>query len=194
MFTIDGFIEECRSALRETTPQVAVREVVERAVADPATARTFAPDRSAFDVLHRSDELTVLHLALPPGIGSMPHNHLMWAVVGVIEGQEDNAFFVRADGGLAPRGGRELRNRDVLSMGDDAIHAITNPKTSYLSALHVYGGDLVGAERSEWDASGRTERPYDESRIEALVARVRAREAELGRGLTGDEIHQLVRS
>ena len=189
MFTIDGFIDDCRTAAAAGVG--AVREVVERAVADPSTARTFTPDRGAFDVLHRSDDLTVLHLALPPTIGSAPHDHLMWAVVGVIDGQEDNTFFRAQPGVLETSGGRSLQSGDVLAMGDDTVHAIRNPKRSYLSALHVYGGDLLGAARSEYGPDG-SPRPYDEGRIMSLVKAVNEAEDRLGRGVTADELNALL--
>jgi len=48
-----------------------------------------------------------------------PHEHRMWAVIGMYGGQEDNAFYRRASGGLEPAGGRELPAGDVLVMGDD---------------------------------------------------------------------------
>ena len=188
MGTVDTLIAECHEATREGTPTLAVRDVLERVLADPATARLFAPDRAAFDVLHRAEDLTVLHIALPPGLGSLPHDHRMWAVVGVLDGQEDNTFFLRRQDGLEERGGRHLQARDVLVMGDDTVHAIKNPRSRYLSAIHVYGGDLLASGRSEWDGDGRNERSYDETRIPALVARANAAEDRLGRPLTAADL------
>lgn len=42
--------------------------------------------------LFSSAALTVQHLAWPPGTGSPPHDHRMWAVVAVYRGEEHNAF------------------------------------------------------------------------------------------------------
>jgi predicted metal-dependent enzyme (double-stranded beta helix superfamily) len=191
-FDVDELVSECRAALQEAKPALAVKEVVERAVADPATARAFTPDRSEFNVLHRADDLTVLHIGLAPSLGSVPHDHRMWAVVGIIDGQEDNTFFRRAPDELVTSGGRSLQNRDVLVMGDDTIHAIRNPKTHYVSALHVYGGDLIGAERSEWDRAGKVEQAYDHVRFTRVFDSVRAEEDRLGRSLVADEVQHVV--
>lgn len=188
MFTIDGFVADCVSALSEATPALAVRDLVERAAADPAAASVFTPDRCEFGVLHRSDELTVLHLAFPPSLASGRHDHRMWAVVGILDGREDNAFYRRGgDSGLVQSGGRSLAPRDVLVMGDEVIHEIRNPTARYLSALHVYGGDLIGTAREEWDAEGRA-RPYDHARLLRAVDGMRAAEEELDRPLTADEV------
>jgi predicted metal-dependent enzyme (double-stranded beta helix superfamily) len=90
----------------------------------------------------------------------------MWAVVGIYEGQEDNQFFRRADGGLVESGGRSLRVSDTLAVGDDTIHAIRNPLERHaLAAVHVYGGDLIGAARSMWTRPGYDEQPYVDTKV-----------------------------
>ena len=189
VFDIDAFVQECLDARSEASPAVAVRETVERVVRDRAASSVFTPDRSAFEVLHRSDELTVIHIALAPRMRSTTHDHTMWAVVGILDGQEDNAFFRDGtDGGLVPSGGRSLEPGETLAMGTDTIHHIRNPRDRYLSALHVYGGDLLGTERREWDADGSSPRPHDNDAPIRMAALARAEEDRLGRGLTGDEV------
>ena len=103
----------------------------------------------------------MLHIAWTPGMRLNPHEHAMFAVVGMYGGQEDNAFFRRTAGGLEPAGGRELSAGHVLVMGEDAIHAVANSRREYAVALHVYGGDFFDAVRSEWDATTFAERPRD---------------------------------
>ena len=42
MFTVEGFVEECRAALKDTMPEAAVRDVVARWMARPdQIARVF---------------------------------------------------------------------------------------------------------------------------------------------------------
>lgn len=191
MFDLDNFVQECHGALEEATPIPAVADVVRRAVTDRTIEHVLTPDRSAYGVLHRCDALTVLHLGFPPTLGSSVHEHLMWAVVGIHRGQEDNTFFRHSAGGAPePSGGRELRDGDVMAMGEDTVHAIRNPLRSYLSALHVYGGDLIGAPRREWDETG-TSRPFDNDRALSAVAAVKAEEDRLGRPLQPDDIRRL---
>ena len=111
--------------------------------------------------LHLSPELTVLKVVWTPKMRIYPHNHQMWAAIGIYTGGEDNAFYRRSPAGLAESGGTELREHDVCLLGDDTIHAVTNPTAVYTGAIHVYGGDLVHAERSQWDFDTFAERPYD---------------------------------
>ena len=46
-------------------------------------------------------------------------------------------------------------------LGRDIIHSVTNPMPRLTEAIHVYGGDFYGAERSEWDPETLGEKPYD---------------------------------
>ena len=166
MFDIDEFVASCDAALTETQPMLAVKEILDRAISEPG-ALAAALGGLGFGVLHRSGDLTVAHVVIPAGSPqSPPHDHRMWALVGIYAGQEDNTFFRRADGGLAESGGRSLHVSDTIAMGDDTIHAIRNPlDRSTLAAVHVYGGDLFGTERSMWTGPDHTEQPYDDKKV-----------------------------
>ncbi len=93
-----------------------------------------------------------------------PHDHRMWAVIGIYGGQEDNAFYRRSTPGartLVDSGGTQLVEGDVLLLGDDVIHSVTNPREVLTGALHVYGGDFFDTPRSQWGPGPREERPWD---------------------------------
>jgi predicted metal-dependent enzyme (double-stranded beta helix superfamily) len=168
MFDVDEFIEECRRGLAEHEPRRAVREVLTRAVSDSAgVADALDHHHAGITMLHRADDLTVLNVVWGPGMRLGPHDHRMWAAIGIYAGQEDNAFFRRLGDTITDSGGKQLRERDVVLLGDDAIHSVTNPLRSYTGAIHVYGGDFVAQDRSQWDPTTRTEEPYD---LEAILA------------------------
>lgn len=176
MLDTDEIVDRCVQAIGEHTPQLAVRDAITELVRDPnALSAAIGPiTEGGIKVLHRAADLTVLHLAWTPGMKLNPHEHAMFAVVGMYGGQEDNAFFRRGDHGLEPSGGRELVAGDVLVMGHDAIHAVTNPRREYAVALHVYGGDFFDAQRSEWDAASLEERPRDMNGTLRLFAEANA--------------------
>ena len=165
MFDIDRFIGECRAAVAEAEPHRAVREVLERAVSEPAAVGdALAPTEGGLTLLHESPELTVLHVVWAPGMRLFPHDHNMWAAIGIYAGQEDNEFFRRAGDDrrhLAPTGGREIVEGEVLMLGDDVIHAVSNPRRRLTGAIHVYGGDFVREPRSQWGPGAEVEQPYD---------------------------------
>jgi predicted metal-dependent enzyme (double-stranded beta helix superfamily) len=164
MFDIDRFIDDCLAARQEAEPRLAVKELLARTVADPSSvAAALPPERAEIQRLHVSPELTVLKVVWTPGMSFRPHDHRMWAAIGIYAGGEDNTLYRRAgDGsGLVESGGRELRTGDTFLLGDDTIHAVTNPTAQHAGAIHVYGGDLLATPRSEWDPDTHDELPYD---------------------------------
>ena len=163
MFEIERFIEQCRLAVKERDAQRVVRELVEEAVSDPAQLMRAIgePQRAGLNKIYVADDLTILNLCWGPQMNLQPHDHRMWAVIGMYGGQEDNGFYRRKSGGLEPVGGKELPAGDVLVMGDDVIHSVANTKREFAVALHVYGGDFFSGERSEWTFDTFEERPRD---------------------------------
>ena len=57
------------------------------------------PKRSEVQKLYHSSDLTILNVIWAPRMTIMPHNHQMWAVIGVYTGREDNIFWRRVPGG-----------------------------------------------------------------------------------------------
>jgi predicted metal-dependent enzyme (double-stranded beta helix superfamily) len=184
MLELAEIVDRCQTAIDDPTPPLAVRDVVDELIRDPsALGAAIGPiTEGGIKVLHRADDLTVLHIAWTPGMVLNPHEHGMFAVVGMYGGQEDNTFFRRSDHGLEATGGRELTGGDVLVMGRDAIHAVANTRREFAVALHVYGGDFFDAVRSEWDEDTLAERPRD---VEATMRRFAAANA-AWRAETGD--------
>jgi predicted metal-dependent enzyme (double-stranded beta helix superfamily) len=181
MFDLDRFIEECRAALAEGEGgQRPIRELTTRAVRDPGAvlAGLGEPQCGGLNVLHRSPELTVLNVVWAPRMTLMPHNHGMWAVIGVYTGGEDNIFWRRLPdspaGAVEAAGARSLRAGDCTALGRDIIHSVTNPLSRLTGAIHVYGGDFFAAGRSEWDAETLSERPYDLEKAKRMFAEANA--------------------
>jgi predicted metal-dependent enzyme (double-stranded beta helix superfamily) len=167
MFDLHRFISDCRAAVSADPTHKSAREIVARAVADPAAvvAGLGEPERAGVQKLYTSDELTILNVVWAPGMTIMPHNHLMWAVIGVYTGREDNIFWRRlpgdAGGKIEAAGAKSLGPRDAEPLGRDIIHTVNNPLSRFTGAIHVYGGDFFAAARSEWDPETLLERPYD---------------------------------
>jgi predicted metal-dependent enzyme (double-stranded beta helix superfamily) len=149
--------------LTEANAHAAVKEIVARAVAQPAEILKALgePKLAGIQPLYRSDSLTIINFLWGPCMRLYPHNHLMWAVIGVYGGREDNVFYRRTDRGLLELGGKTLDSRDVIPLGDAVIHAVSNPLDQITAGIHVYGGDFFAMSRSEWDPNTFEERPWD---------------------------------
>ena len=179
MFDLDAFLADCTAARREGEPLRAMKEVLARAVAEPdAVAAALPPERAELVRLHCAPDLTVLKLVWAPGMRLWPHDHRMWAAIGIYSGGEENEFFRRNGTSLTDAGGRSLRPGDVCLLGDDVIHAVENPTTKFAGAIHVYGGDFFREPRSEWGDPPYREQPFD---VERLQAHFEAANASAGR-------------
>ena len=166
MFDLDRFKADCCAPATERSALPAVREVVARAVEDPrAVLKAFGdPVRAEVQTLHRSADLTILNVIWGPRMTVMPHNHEMWAVIGIYTGREDNILWRRpgeASNRIEAAGAKALSEREALPLGDDIIHSVTNPIGRLTGAIHVYGGDFFGVPRKEWDPERLVEQPYD---------------------------------
>jgi predicted metal-dependent enzyme (double-stranded beta helix superfamily) len=163
MFEKEGFVENCHAALKEHDPHSAIRELVTKAVATPSeiTRALGEPKRAGVQTIYRANDLTILNLCWGPHMKFKPHDHRMWAVIGIYGGREHNTFYRRAKQGLEQHGTKELNAKDTTPLGATVIHAVTNPLDRITAALHVYGGDFFATPRSEWDPESFEERPYD---------------------------------
>ncbi len=163
MFQTDRFIEACRAALAESDAQGAIRELVASACSEPLQLmRSLGePERAGVNTIYKADDLTILNLCWGPQMQFHPHDHRMWAVIGIYSGCEQNTFFRRSDGGLTRHGVKELNAKDTVPLGKNIIHAVTNPLDRITAAIHVYGGNFFATARSEWDPQTFEEHPYD---------------------------------
>lgn len=170
MFETDRFIEDCHAALREADARGAVQEIVARAAAHPAqVVRALGePVRGEIQTIYTGADMTILNLLWGPRLFAGPHDHRMWAVIGIYGGEEHNVFYRRTADGLARQGEKKLVTGDVTALGENAIHAVRNPLDKITAAIHVYGGDFFQTPRSEWDEETFEERPYDVQRVKRL--------------------------
>jgi predicted metal-dependent enzyme (double-stranded beta helix superfamily) len=177
MFSVEQFIADCRAAVAQDRTHRAVREVVARAVSDPPAIlhALGEPARGGVQKLYHAPDLTIFNVVWPPRMTVMPHNHNMWAVIGIYTGREDNIFWRRMGGGrIEAAAAKALSERDAEPLGENIIHSVTNPISCLSGAIHVYGGDLLGAPRSEWDPETLLEQPGDVARTIRLLEEANA--------------------
>jgi predicted metal-dependent enzyme (double-stranded beta helix superfamily) len=166
MFDLDHFVADCAAARADADPRRAVKEVLVRALRQPREVERALPaQRAEIARIHASPELTILKVVWAPGMDIYPHDHRMWAAIGIYGGREDNTFYRRSADGLVVSGGKQLAERDAVLLGDDTIHSVSNPEATFTGAIHVYGGDFFSQPRSEWDPVTSVEAPYDVERM-----------------------------
>ena len=162
-FDIDRFVEDVQLARVERDGQSAIEEVLRRAVSRPAgiLAAVGEPLEAGIHTIFRHRDLTILNVVWAPMMVLLPHNHGMWASIGIYTGREDNIFWERQRRSVTAAGAASLSEKQVLGLPIDAIHSVTNPIGRLTGAIHIYGGDFFAPGRSEWDPETLRERPWD---------------------------------
>jgi len=177
MFDKDHFIRDCINAL--SGGQGAISEVVEKAVSKNARAMSGLgePSHAGITPIYRSHDLTIINFVWAPYMSLMPHNHQMFAVMGIYSGREDNILWRRTETTIEATGAISLGAGDVANLGRDIIHSVLNPIGKMTCALHAYGGDFFEPDepRSEWDHETLIERPWDIGKVKSLFQEAEAR-------------------
>ena len=115
-------------------------------------------------LLHASENLTIYHITLSPGLQYPAHNHLMDALIGIYRGGETNFIYpVAADQLLAPQR-HDVVAPAVVHLPSDAVHSVANTGSSRSGALHVYLGNLPRTRRQLWSLPTHRAEPFDNDR------------------------------
>ena len=169
-FSVEQLIADCREALAAPSSDAAIKQIAARAVSRPANVERAlgTPTKGEIISLYRSSDLTILNVIWAPGMSIYPHDHRMWAVIGLYGGREDNYFFRRTPKGIERASEKNLETGDAALLGEKTIHAVTNPLARLTGAIHIYGGDFFAQPRSEFDPQTLEERPYDVEKAKRL--------------------------
>ena len=162
-FDVAAFVDDCvRTNDGTAEAQAAIREVLARALADPAAvlAGVGEPQRGGLQALHRSAGLTILNIVWAPWMQLLPHDHNMWALIGIYTGREDNIFWERRDARVAATHAAAIGRGDVIALPADVIHSVANPIGKLTGAIHIYGGDFFAHGRTEWEPESLAPRPW----------------------------------
>jgi predicted metal-dependent enzyme (double-stranded beta helix superfamily) len=170
---LGNFVQDCIDANKGPEAQAAVLAVLARAVSEPRRmlAAVGEPSRAGISVIHRSKTLTIFSAAWTPQMNLMPHDHLMWANIGIYTGREDNLLWRRNGGRIEAFGAKALFQGEAAAMPVDVIHSGTNPLLRFTGGIHIYGGDFFATTRSQWDPESLKQEPSDGDVIKGIFER-----------------------
>ncbi len=172
-FDRERFVEDCIAAHHEADGVSAVREVLTRAIRDHRAVLSGLgePKQAGLDVRLASPTLTIFAAHWTPQMNLLPHDHMMWALIGIYTGREDNIFWRRREDTIEAFGANCLFEGDVAELPANAIHSVTNPLLRFAGGIHIYGGDFFETARHQWDPETLNEELSDGETIRALFAR-----------------------
>lgn len=180
-YDVQSYVEDIRKiAAAETDPMKVAEQVkpfAKRLAAAPGWMKDEyrgVNEKQGFGVhlLHEEEnhDLAVFVLTWMPDRGTLPHNHMTWAVVAGIEGEEHETEWRRTDDGskagfakLDNVGEHTLKPGQVSACKPEDIHSVWNTGTEISISLHTYGRHINHTGRSEFDPSQDLERPFEVS-------------------------------
>lgn len=167
---LERFVADCIAANNDHHPQAAVLEVLSKALHNPSAmlAAVGDPIEAGIKVLHRSKSLTILNAAWTPQMNLQPHNHLMWANIGIYTGREDNILWRQTPDRIEAFGAKALFAGDAVALAVDVIHSVTNPLLRFTGGIHIYDGDFFDTTRSQWDPETLKKEPSDGATIRRM--------------------------
>src|SRR4051794_10962434 len=141
------------------------KPLLERLLADMQwlDARYAAPQGGSVQYLlhkHPADAYSIVSVVFNTDYATAIHDHTTWGLVGVWRGAEREERFQPPDDGARPgfaalRPAGEVVNHPGtvthLLPPDAEIHRITNEAPHPSCSIHVYGGDLNGKLRHQYD-------------------------------------------
>ena len=172
MFNKEAFIEQCKSVAHLEDSHKRIKVILEDALKDPKSIMNELgrPTEAGVQTLYEASNLSILNFVWAPGMELHPHNHNLWAIIGIYNGVEENTFYVRKDDAIVRQNSKNIETGCAMMLGKDVIHSVKNTSTEFTGGIHIYGGNFVGVERSQWDESPRKEVPYNMEQTRQLFA------------------------
>jgi predicted metal-dependent enzyme (double-stranded beta helix superfamily) len=115
-------------------------------------------------LLYASQNLTIYHITLSPGLQYPPHNHLMDALIGIYMGGETNFIYPAVGDEIGIPERQDYTAPALVHLSPHTVHAVANTGSGRSGALHVYLGDLTQTRRQMWTSQSNRAEPFDNDR------------------------------
>lgn len=151
-FNYNRFVEKMRIAARSKTPTKFVRQELATTLASDELQTLGLPEQTEDEIhLFEDDTVSIWSCRFDPEFAMPPHEHKMEVHIGVVSGIEKNIMFRRENNSLEYVKSVNVNAGDILSIGADALHAVTAHGPEHSHALHVYLGPLTKVKRDLFD-------------------------------------------
>ena len=168
-FNLDDFIQQLRTASRESEPVKKVRDLMSAAFRDPQAIKDAMPAFENDDeVLFEDDSVSIWFVRFMPGLHVPPHDHQTTATIGVYEGAEDNHFYLREGGQLVHKTTKRVGPGDVIALKPGGIHSVEAANGSQSCGIHVYLARLTTIERSLFDWETGAAMPFNDENYDLM--------------------------
>lgn len=149
---LDNLVTVAREAAAADNPSKALRAVLTDSLTNQEDMADAIAALAEDEVcLFEDDTCSVWTCRYDSDVVLAPHEHAMAVHVAVYRGTEVEVLYKREPGVMRHGGNKAVHAGDVISLGKDAIHAITSDGAGQSHAIHIYEGPLTAVERSLFD-------------------------------------------
>jgi len=149
---IDEFVERARTAAASDTSTSAIRELLKGSLSESdAMADAIASLEDDEVMVFEDETCSIWTCRYDSDVVLAPHEHCMSVHIAVYRGAEVEVLYKREPGRLKHGGNKLVSAGEVVSLGPDAIHAITADGSGQSHAIHIYEGPLTEVKRSLFD-------------------------------------------
>ena len=149
---LDAFVKDARLAAAHEDAAFAIRTLLQESMQDKESmAEVIAAKTDDEVMLFEDDSCSIWTCRYSSDVVFSPHEHCMPVHIGVYRGTEVEVLYKREPGYLRHGGNKHVHAGDVISLGAEAIHAITADGDIQSHAIHIYQGALTKIERSLFD-------------------------------------------
>lgn len=120
-----------------------------------------------------TDQFMLLLAIWCPGISSPIRNHNTWAMMGVLQGQEDNqlwSYDASTPPYLTPIENNIMKKGNLQIMSERGIHSVKNctKKQDFAASIHLYGSDLRNTRRQIFHKDSNITQPNPDTEFITL--------------------------
>ena len=149
---LDQLVEALRTAAASSDRSTEIRAVLRESLRGcEATADAIAAITEDELLLHEDEFCSIWSCRYDSHTVLAPHEHRMPVHIAVYRGTELEVLYKREAEGLRHGGNKPVSAGELVSLGADAIHAVSAEGAEQSHAIHVYEGPLTKVERSLFD-------------------------------------------
>jgi len=170
---LENFVARAREAAAGEDPASAVRTVLQDVLAEPTTyAEIIAAQDADEDHLFEDDTVSIWTCRFHGRELTPPHEHRLPVHIAVVGGVERNLMYRQRYGELFEAAEKDVHAGEMLSLGPEAVHAVTAGTEEPSLALHVYLGPLTRIERSLFNWRTGEALPFTMENFTAMSRRI----------------------
>ncbi|WP_282607779.1 hypothetical protein [Pelagibius sp. Alg239-R121] len=157
---LENFVERACSAAACENPTAALRSLLEESISDKtAMAEAIARQPDDEVLIFENETCSIWTCRYHSDVVLPPHEHLMTVHIAVYRGNEVEILYHRDADRLRHAKNRVVLEGEVVSLGPDAVHAVTAEGDMPSYAIHIYEGATTQVTRSlfDWTSGGEIE-------------------------------------